>query len=302
MTVMTFEVRADLSQYLRELQKGEKALNAFVANAAMAPVALTRAFAVLGRGAAAVKAYTGRAQQAQSFLTKIARTAKGTAEFASSIDRVAKMAGVSAEALQEFRFAATQSGADVETLDKALVGFGERVREALKGPSEFGNLLAEQKISLRDSEDRVRSLEEVFLDYAEAVRKVQDPLEQSELAIAGFGTEGAVLVDLLARGRDGIAGFQKQARELGVVLNRFLIKELKEANAQFSKLEQVVDVNFKRAVASGLPGFGWRSMVESLLREIGELVARLPAVFDGASSSLGALLGGCCTRPQAALA
>ncbi len=34
MTVMTFEVRADLSQYLAELQKGEKALSAFVANAA----------------------------------------------------------------------------------------------------------------------------------------------------------------------------------------------------------------------------------------------------------------------------
>ena len=86
------------------------------------------------------------------------------------------------------------------------------------------------------------------------------------------------------------------------MLNRFLIKELKEANAQFSKLEQVVDVNFKRAVASGLPELGRRSMIESLLREIAELVARLPAVFDGAGSSLGALLGGCCARPQAALA
>ena len=54
MTVMTFEVRADLSQYLHELQKGEKALNAFVANAAMAPAALTRAFAGLAREGAAV--------------------------------------------------------------------------------------------------------------------------------------------------------------------------------------------------------------------------------------------------------
>ncbi len=54
MTVMTFEVRADLSQYLAELQKGEKALNGFVATAAAAPAALTRAFAVLGRGAVAV--------------------------------------------------------------------------------------------------------------------------------------------------------------------------------------------------------------------------------------------------------
>ena len=49
MSVVTFEVRADLSQYLRELQKGEKALNAFVANAAMAPVALTGVFAALAR-------------------------------------------------------------------------------------------------------------------------------------------------------------------------------------------------------------------------------------------------------------
>ena len=72
MTEMTFEARADLSQYLAELQKGEKALNAFVANAAAAPAALTRAFAVLGRGGKAVEAFTGRVQQAQGFLSKIA--------------------------------------------------------------------------------------------------------------------------------------------------------------------------------------------------------------------------------------
>ncbi len=253
MTVMMFEVRADLSQYLAELQKGEKALNTFVAHAAASTASLTGSFAALGRGTAAVVAFVDRAKEAVGFLTNIAQTAKGTAEFASSIDRVAKMAGLSAEALQEFRFAASQSGADVETLDKALVGFGERVREAMKGPGEFRDLLEQSGISLRDAEGRTRSLEAVFLDYAEAVRKAQDPLEQSELAIAGFGTEGAVLVDLLARGRGGIAGFQKQARELGVVLNRSLIEKLKEANAQFSKLEQVLDVNFKRAVARGVP-------------------------------------------------
>ena len=50
MTVMTFEVRADLSQYLAELQKGERALNAFVATAAAGTASLTGAFAALGRG------------------------------------------------------------------------------------------------------------------------------------------------------------------------------------------------------------------------------------------------------------
>ena len=50
MNVVTFEVRADLSQYLAEMQKGEEALNGFVATAAAAPAALTRAFAGLARG------------------------------------------------------------------------------------------------------------------------------------------------------------------------------------------------------------------------------------------------------------
>jgi hypothetical protein len=258
MTEMTFEVRADLTQFVAEIQKGDRAMNLFVANVAMAPAALTRAFAVLGRGGKAVTAFAGRAEQAISFLEKIAQTAKGTAEFASSIDRVAKLAGVSAEALQEFRFAATQSGADIGTFDKALIGFGERLREARKGSGEFYELLASKGISLNDAEGRARSLEAVFFDFAEAVRNAQKPIEQSEMAIAGFGTEGAVLVDLLARGREGIAAFQRQARELGVVLNRHLVKEVKEANAQFAKLEQVVDVNLARAVSAGLPEFAVR--------------------------------------------
>lgn len=151
MTVMMFEVRADLSQFLAELQKGEKALNAFVANAAIVPAALPGAVAGLARGGMVIRTFTKRAQEAQSFLTKLAQTAKGTAEFASSIDRVAKMAGVSAEALQEFRFAATQSGTDIGTLDKALVGFGERLREARKGSGEFHDVLAREGISLRDA-------------------------------------------------------------------------------------------------------------------------------------------------------
>ena len=47
MSVVTFEARADLSRYLAELQKGEKALHAFVANAAAAPAALHGFWVVL---------------------------------------------------------------------------------------------------------------------------------------------------------------------------------------------------------------------------------------------------------------
>ncbi len=256
MEELTFEVRADLSQYLAELQKGDRAMNVFIANVAMAPAALTRLITILGRGGKAVAVFSDLALKAVGFLSDIAQSAKGTAEFASSIDRVAKMAGVSAEALQEFRFAATQSGTDIETFDAALVGFGERLREARKGSGEFHDVLRELGVSFEGAEGRARATEDVILDYAEAVRKAQDPLKQNELAIAGFGTEGTVLVDLLARGRDGIAGFQKEARELGVVLNRRLIKEIKEVNAQFSKLQQVVDVNIARAVSAGLPKLG----------------------------------------------
>lgn len=247
---------SNLEDLLREFGAAEKSLARSLASKQAQTDSLTNSFrGVSKKGNTASRTLT-KMKTALEQLGKFAQLTQGATKFASSIDRVAKMAGVSAEALQEFRFAATQSGVDIGTFDKALIGFGERLRGAKKGSGEFKKVLNDLGVSFQDTERGARATEEVLLDYAEAIRKVQDPAKRKDLAIAGFGTEGAVLDDFLALDREGMATLRKEARDTGAALNEQLIKQAKEANAQFSKLEQILNGNLQRALIRLAPEIG----------------------------------------------
>lgn len=166
----------------------------------------------------------------------ISRLVQETAALGDSVDKVSEKLGINSQALQELRFAAGQTGVQQRTLDMALQRFARRTAEAAQGTGEAKDALAQMGIQLKDSQGRLRPVESLFGDVAEAMSKTKGDGDRLRLAFKLFDSEGAALVNTLKNGRGALDALRKTARETGGVMDKDLIKlsvDLTDTQAEF---------------------------------------------------------------------
>ncbi len=135
-------------------------------------------------------------------------------QFGDAIDKASARTGLSAEAMSELGFAAEQSGAGVESLEKGLRIMQRTLVEASDGTFEAQEAFDNLGLSI----ESLRSLspEEQFTTIAERIAAIADPAERATAAMRIFGRAGGQLIPLLAEGASGIATLRKQARDFGI--------------------------------------------------------------------------------------
>lgn len=191
---------------------------------------------------ASVKSLIGRMGALIPLLTGAGLVAFGkqALKAAADIGVTADKIGISVEALQELRFAADQAQVEQRTLDMALQRFSRRVGEAAQGTGELLGVVKQYNIAVRDGEGRQRALEEILGDYAEVVRNAESDQERLRLAFKAFDSEGAVLVNVLRQGRDGLSAVRAEARRVGAVLSDDLVRNAEAGQREFDKLGFVI--------------------------------------------------------------
>lgn len=176
-----------------------------------------------------------------------------------SIDKLDKLGdtaakiGISTDALQELRYAASQVNVEQSALDMGLQRFTRRLGEARKGTGELKDTLLDANIALVDQEGRARSTEDVLADYADAIQNAGDEAEQLRMAFKGFDSEGAALVNVLRDGSSGLRRFADEARAAGLVVNENLIRQAGDAGDKLSTMRQVVSTQLTVALAQLAP-------------------------------------------------
>lgn len=141
-------------------------------------------------------------------------------QFARAGDQIEKMThrtGFSAEALSALGFAAEQSGASVEMLDKSLAGMARFALQADRGLASATDVL--HMLGLESNALAGLAPEEKFKTLAQAISEVADPTQRAGLALAVFGRSGRELLPLLNQGRDGIQALTDEAERLGLVIS-----------------------------------------------------------------------------------
>jgi hypothetical protein len=96
---------------------------------------------------------------------------KNSIEAADSIGKTADKLGITTSALQEYRFAASQSGVETKTLDMALQRFTRRVGEAAQEKGELKDTLKQYNIAVRDSKGQTRVTVDVLKDLADVIKR-----------------------------------------------------------------------------------------------------------------------------------
>lgn len=154
----------------------------------------------------------------------IANIVRETAALGDTIDKVSQKLGINAQALQELRFAAEQTGVEQRTFDLALQRFTRRAAEAARGTGEAKDALAQMGVQLLNSQGKLRPVESLLGDVAEAMRNTKSDGERLRLAFKLFDSEGAALVNTLKGGRGALEALRAKARETGGILDSKLIK------------------------------------------------------------------------------
>lgn len=168
--------------------------------------------------------------------------------FGSQIAITADKVGVSADSLQALRLAGEQfAGVQSSVVDMSLQRFARRLGEADRGTGELKDTLIQLGISTRNADGSVKSVEQAFLEYSDAMKNAESSQEQLRLAFKAFDSEGAVLVELAKQGSEELKGFMQSAKDTGAVMSSTMTNSAKELNAEFRMQTMIIGTQLKEA-------------------------------------------------------
>jgi len=184
-----------------------------------------------------------------------------------ALDKMAKRTGVSVETLSELGFAAEQSGAGLETLEKGVRTMQRAITDLGRGLSTQVDAFDELGLAIDHLEGL--SPEQQFKLIGDRLSKIADPTKRAALAMMIFGRAGTQLLPMLADGAAGIEALQKEARALGLTIST-------EAAADAAKLTDTWN-RLWRVLKNGafIIGSALAPMIISLTRSVMRIAIRV---------------------------
>ncbi|MCL4742283.1 MAG: hypothetical protein KJZ54_08775 [Phycisphaerales bacterium] len=171
-------------------------------------------------------------------LAPLAASVKAFSDTGDALDKMSQRTGLSVETLSELGFAAEQSGADLETLEKGVRTLQRTINDAERGLSTAEDALAD--LSLSAEQLRGLTPEEQFKLVAEALSRIEDPSKRAALAMQILGRAGTQLLPLMLDGARGIEELQAQARSLGLTVSTETAKDAALLNDTLNILWRVL--------------------------------------------------------------
>lgn len=150
---------------------------------------------------------------------------KAALEATGALGETAAQLGVNTTALQEYRYAASQTGIEQGEMDKALQMLTKRLGEAAaKTDGPTAAAFKKLGVNVRDANGNVISAADAIPLMAAGYAKLGSAAEQAAIGTAAGGRAIQVLGPLMAEGAAGIEKMRARAHELGMVLSEEVIK------------------------------------------------------------------------------
>ncbi|MGH7260626.1 MAG: phage tail tape measure protein, partial [Nitrospiraceae bacterium] len=148
--------------------------------------------------------------------------------------------GVSVESLSALRYAAELSELSAEQLTQGLKFLAKNAVEAASGGSDAVVAFGDVGVSVKDAHGKIKPVEELLLDVADAFHRSDDNAAKTALAVKLFGRAGIELIPFLNEGRVGIERMMQEAQRLGLVMSKETAKASDEFNDNLTRLERTL--------------------------------------------------------------
>jgi hypothetical protein len=165
--------------------------------------------------------------------------AKNTANAGDEIAKSARGAGVSADALQELRFALGQAaGVGEQQTSSMLATLTRRMGEAVAGNDNYTSALENLGISLEDVASGAVTTDEVFNSLAAAMQNAGSDAEAAAISSELLGRSNADLGPKLRAAEADIGALRDRAQELGIVLGGDALNASEAFNDKMDELSK----------------------------------------------------------------
>lgn len=264
-------IEANTKAYERAMARVETRTNQAIRRSEKAVAALDKRFQQAGRAAQKLAGILG-----VSFGTAaLVRGFQNSIEAAAALGDAADRAGVSAEKLQELRFALDQNGASARDADEAIRRFTRRLGEfANSGGGPAAKAFEDLNINIRDAQGNLLDAGTVFDEAVAKLGELSTTAEISARSAQLFGDDaGPRLVKFLSQGIGGLRQYEQQLRDLGGVMDEEGVRKAQELDEAFKRLTLRVSVlskEFAVNLASGIETAagafdGFRTDIENYL-------------------------------------
>jgi undecaprenyl pyrophosphate synthase len=230
-------ILADDSKFRKVIGTVKGTLLGVASTAKAAGLAISKAMFATGIGA---------------IISGVSAAAAAVMQFSSmgaGIDDVAKRTGASAEGLSQLKYAAEQSGATLEDVEKGMRKLGDVTTQAANGSKSAQEALAKvgataEQLSTMRPEDRL-------LAIVQGLSQITDPAERASVAMDVLGKSGANLLPMMEDGAAGVAAMMAEADALGLTLSGPQAEAAAAFDDAFAKLSATFST-FAKVVGSAL--------------------------------------------------
>ena len=177
-------------------------------------------------------------------------------QFATQIDDLAKASGrlgLTVNELQSLQFAASQTGASAEELEKGLTRFSRAISEASSGIGTGLRSFEALGIKVTDAQNNLRPTSELLDEVSDRLTQIEAPADRVRIAFDLFGRSGVNLVNTLQNGSDEVQNLQDRFNSLTLVLTDDQAKAVEEANDLFDTLGKTFSSFGQQITAFVLP-------------------------------------------------
>lgn len=195
---------------------------------------------------------------------------------AGTIADLSERTGIATDTLQELGYAAEQNGGDMATLATGLKSITNKADAAAAGSKSAAKAFREVGVSGKDLKDGKLSLDDALGTIADKFANMPDGAKKAALAMDLFGGAGGKLIPLLNKGKGGIEDLRKEARDLGVVLDKEAITSFDALDDSTAKLKTTFGALRTQALAAVVP------MMQKLVGRVQEWLAVNKDDFVGA--------------------
>lgn len=203
---------------------------------------------------------------------------KQAADLADQLSKLSQRTGVAIESLSALNYAAGLNDATLSDLGNGLKGLSNKMLEAASKGGEAGAAFDALGIKVTDSAGKLRSVDAVLLDIADAFSKMQDGAGKSAIANKLMEESGIRLIPTLNNGRAGLEAMRKEAEALGGIMGKDLAKASVELNDNLARMD---------TLAQGLAA----SIGNAVIPKLNELMAEFLNARRAGLSFMEALVG-----------
>lgn len=180
----------------------------------------------------------------------------GLKAFASQIDNLAKASGrlgLTVNQIQSLQFAASQTGASAEELEKGLTRFTRNISEASTGIGTGVKSFEALGISVTKADGSLKPTNELLNEVSDSLTGVKDPADKLRIAYDLFGKSGVNLVNTLQAGSGELEKLRGEFNSVTLQLTEKDAKAVEEANDLFDKIGRTFTSVGQKITANVLP-------------------------------------------------